>query len=112
MEVETLCFGGVFLLRGQEKFTASKGTMDGAMYRQVLDENLLPSARALKMGCGWVFQHENDPYHTAKATKEWIKKKHIKVLEWPTIKITDGSFLCQWTNVQNQQGIKYSPPSL
>ena len=33
------------------------------------------------MGCGWVFQHDNDPKHTAKATKEWLKKKHIKVLE-------------------------------
>ncbi len=22
--------------------------------------------------------------HTAKATKEWLKKKHIKVLEWPS----------------------------
>ncbi|KAK6307924.1 hypothetical protein J4Q44_G00211950 [Coregonus suidteri] len=60
------------------------GTMDGAMYRQILGENLLPSARALKMGRGWVFQHDNDPKHTAKATKEWLKKKHIKVLEWPS----------------------------
>ena len=81
MEVETLCFGGVFLLRGQDNFTAS---FDGAMYCQILGENLLPSARALKMGRGWVFQHDNDPKHTAKATKEWLKKKHIKVLEWPS----------------------------
>ncbi len=44
----------------------------------------LKPVRALKMGCGWVFQHDNDPKHTAKATKEWHKKKHIKVLEWPS----------------------------
>ncbi len=36
------------------------------------------------MGRGWVFQHDNDPKHTAKATKEWLKKKHIKVMEWPS----------------------------
>ena len=36
------------------------------------------------MGRGWVFQHDNDPKHTPKATKEWLKKKHIKVLEWPS----------------------------
>jgi len=36
----------------------------------------------LKTGRGWVFQHDNDPKHKAKATKEWLKKKHIKVLEW------------------------------
>ena len=39
---------------------------------------------ALKMSCGWVFQHDNDPKHTAKATKEWLKKRHINVLEWPS----------------------------
>ena len=58
--------------------------MDGAMYRQILGENLLLSARALKMGRGWVFQHDNDPKHMAKATKEWLKMKHIKFLEGPT----------------------------
>ncbi len=31
-----------------------------------------------------VFQHDNDPKHTANATNEWLKKKHIKVLEWPS----------------------------
>ncbi len=32
MELETLCFGGVFLLRGQDSYTASKGRW--TMYRQ------------------------------------------------------------------------------
>ncbi len=70
MEVETLCFGGVFLLRGQDTCTASLGRWTGP-------------CRALQMGRGLVFQHDNDPKHTAKATKVWLKKKHIKVLEWP-----------------------------
>ncbi len=51
--------------------------MDGAMYHKILDENLLPSARTR------VFQHDNDPKHTAKAAKEWLKKPHNKVLEGP-----------------------------
>ncbi|KAK3556486.1 hypothetical protein QTP70_008323 [Hemibagrus guttatus] len=41
-------------------------------------------ARALKMKRGWVFQHDNDPKHTARAMKEWLRKKHFKVLEWPS----------------------------
>ncbi len=49
-----------------------------------LSENLLPSARALKMKHGWVFQHDNNPKHTARATKKWFRKKHFKVLEWPS----------------------------
>ncbi len=81
MEVETLCFGGVFLLRGQDNCTASKGRWTGPC---TVRARALKPARALKMGRGWVFQHDNDPKHTAKATKEWLKKKHIKVLEWPS----------------------------
>ena len=53
------------------------------VYGEILSENLLPSARALKMKRGWVFQHDNDPKHIARATKEWLRKKHFKVLQWP-----------------------------
>ncbi len=66
---------GVFLLRGQDNCTASKGQWTGPCTIK---------ARALKMGRGWVFQHDNDPKHMANSTKEWLKKKHIKVLEWPS----------------------------
>ncbi|KAI4893024.1 hypothetical protein NFI96_034245 [Prochilodus magdalenae] len=33
------------------------------MYCKILGNNLLPSLRALKMGRGWVFQHDNDLKH-------------------------------------------------
>ncbi len=63
------------LLRGQDNCTALKGLWTGPCTVR---------ARALKMGHGWVFQHDNDPKYKAKATKEWVKKKHINVLEWPS----------------------------
>lgn len=50
--------------------------MDG----RILSENLLPSTRRLKMDNGWVFQQDNDPKHSAKATKEW-QKKHVKLMD-------------------------------
>ena len=73
-----------FSAKGTGRRHHIQGRMNGAMYLEILGDNLLPSVRALKMSCGWVFQHDNDPKHTAKATKEWLKKKHIKVLEWPS----------------------------
>ena len=75
---------GCFSAKGTGRLHHIDGKMDGAMYRKILSDNLLPSARALKMGRGWVFQQDNDPKHTAKATKEWLKRKHIKVMEWPS----------------------------
>ena len=74
---------GRFSAKGTAQLLRIEGRMNGAMYWEILGDNLLPSVRALKTGRGWVFQHDNDPKHTAKATKEWLKKKHIKVLEWP-----------------------------
>ena len=58
--------------------------MDGAMYREILGNNLLPSVGPLKMGHGWVFQHDNDLKQSARATKKWLHKKHFKVLVWPS----------------------------
>ncbi|KAK3551582.1 hypothetical protein QTP70_019782, partial [Hemibagrus guttatus] len=75
---------GCFSAKGPGRLIRVKERMNGAMYREILSKNLLPSARALKMKRGWVFQHDNDPKHTAWATKEWLRKKHFKVLEWPS----------------------------
>ncbi|KAK3532436.1 hypothetical protein QTP86_018078 [Hemibagrus guttatus] len=75
---------GCFSAKGPGRLIRVKERMNGAIYHEILSKNFLPSARALKMKRGWVFQHDNDPKHTARATKEWLCKKHFKVLEWPS----------------------------
>ncbi|KAI2647697.1 Transposable element Tcb1 transposase [Labeo rohita] len=59
---------GCFSAKGPGRLIRVKERMNGAMYRQILSENLLPSARALKMKRGWVFQHDNDLKHTPRIT--------------------------------------------
>ncbi len=76
---ENIMLWGAFLQRGPDDCTVLRGGWMGPC-----TNNLLPSVRALKMGRGWVFQHDNDPKHTARATKERLRKKHFKVLEWPS----------------------------
>ncbi|MGH0119912.1 UNVERIFIED_CONTAM: hypothetical protein FKN15_059840 [Acipenser sinensis] len=58
--------------------------MDEAKYRQILEENLLQSAKDLRLGRRFTLQQDNDPKHTAKATLEWLKNKKVNVLEWPS----------------------------
>ena len=53
-------------------------------FRRILDENLLKSAMNLKLGRRFTFHQDNDPNHKAKATLEWLNKKKINVLEWPS----------------------------
>ncbi len=71
---------GCFSAKGTGRLHHIEGPMDGAMYRKILDKNLLPSVRTLKMCRGWVFQHDNDPKHATKASKEWLKKKSFQDL--------------------------------
>ena len=54
-------------------------------YRKILEENLLQSAKDLRLWRRFTFQQNNDPKHTAKATPEWLQNKNVKVLEWPSL---------------------------
>ena len=56
--------------------------MNGAKYRQILEENLLQTAKDLALQQRFTFQQDNYPKHTAKATLEWLQNKNVKVLEW------------------------------
>uniref|UniRef100_A0AAZ3NQ26 Tc1-like transposase DDE domain-containing protein n=1 Tax=Oncorhynchus tshawytscha TaxID=74940 RepID=A0AAZ3NQ26_ONCTS len=69
---------------GTGKMVKIDGKMDGAKYRTILEENLMESAKDLRLGQRFVFQQDNDPKHKAKSTMEWFKNKHIQVLEWPS----------------------------
>ena len=75
--------GLLFTSRGC-KLVRIELTMDSAMYRRILYENLLEPAINLKLGRRFTFQQDNDLNHKAKATQEWLNKKKIYVLEWPS----------------------------
>ena len=74
----------IFHLRGLGKLVRIEGMMDGAIFSEILEGILFQSSRNLKLGRRFTFQQDNDPKHTAKVTLEWIKGKHLNVLEWPS----------------------------
>uniref|UniRef100_A0AAZ3QMN3 Tc1-like transposase DDE domain-containing protein n=1 Tax=Oncorhynchus tshawytscha TaxID=74940 RepID=A0AAZ3QMN3_ONCTS len=58
--------------------------MNGAKYREILDEDLLQSAQDLRLGKRFTFQQDNNPKHTAKTMHELLWSKSLNVLEWPS----------------------------
>ncbi|CAB1453526.1 unnamed protein product [Pleuronectes platessa] len=44
----------------------------------------MQSAKDLRLGRRFIFQQDNDPKHTARATKEWFGLKNVNVLKWPS----------------------------
>ena len=69
---------GCFTSAGAGKLVRIEGMMDGAKYREILFQ----SSRDLRLGRRFTFHQNNDPKHTAKATLDWFKGKHLNVLEW------------------------------
>ncbi|KAI3360341.1 hypothetical protein L3Q82_014656 [Scortum barcoo] len=61
---------GMFFSGRNWETSQDRGKMNAAMYRDILDENLLQSALDLRLGRRFIFQQDNDPKHTAKITKE------------------------------------------
>ena len=75
---------GCFSAAGTGRLVRIEGKMNGAKYREILDENLLQSILDLRLGRRFTFQQDNDPKHTAKTTQEWLCDKSVNVLEWPS----------------------------
>ncbi|KAK3570405.1 hypothetical protein QTP86_019286 [Hemibagrus guttatus] len=71
-------------LEGPGRLAVINGTMNSAVYQNILKENVRPSVCDLKLKQTWVLQQDNDPKHTSKSTSEWLKKNKMKTLEWPS----------------------------
>jgi hypothetical protein len=50
-----------FSVAGTERLARTEGKMNGAKYREILDENLLHSAQDLRLGRRFTFQLDHDP---------------------------------------------------
>ena len=65
------------------KLVRIEGKMNGATYREILDQNLLQSAQDLRQGQRFTFQQVINPKHTVKTTQDWLRDQSLNVLEWP-----------------------------
>lgn len=83
---------GSFYANGTGRLIHIKEKMNGAMYHEILVKTSFLSTleRALKVKSGRIFQHDNDPRHSAWVKKEWPIKKHLRVLEWPSQSLMDN----------------------
>ena len=75
---------GCFSAAGTGRLVKIEGKMNGAKYREILDENLLQSPQDLRLGRRFTFQQGNDPKHRAKRMQGWLRDKFLNILERPS----------------------------
>ena len=72
-----------FAWNGVGNLVFIEGNMTGELYKNILDENLFQSSKKLQLGSGMVFQHDNNPKHTARIVKHWLDENQFECLVWP-----------------------------
>ena len=70
-----------FSAAGTGRLVRIKEKLNRAMYREILDENLLQSAQEVILEQRFTFQQDIYPMHTAQTTQEWLRDKSLNVLE-------------------------------
>ncbi len=60
-----------------------KSTVNAAIYQEILEHFMLPSADKLHGDADFIFQQDLAPSHTAKGTKSWFNDHGLTVLDWP-----------------------------
>uniref|UniRef100_A0A3P8TY65 Transposase Tc1-like domain-containing protein n=1 Tax=Amphiprion percula TaxID=161767 RepID=A0A3P8TY65_AMPPE len=75
---------GCFSAAGTGRLVAIEGKMNAVKYRDILEENLFLSPLDLRLDQRFTFQQDNDPKHTAKITKEWLRNNSVTILDWPS----------------------------
>lgn len=74
---------GCFCTSGVGNLYWIRDTLDAKSYLNILNTQLLSSIYRLFPDRNVIFQQDNDPKHTAKVTKEWIRAHQIEILDWP-----------------------------
>ncbi len=59
-----------------------KSKVNAAIYQEILEHFVLPSAGKLYGDADFIFQQDLAPAHTAKGTKSWFNDHGVTVLDW------------------------------
>ncbi|CAG8593925.1 27316_t:CDS:2 [Gigaspora margarita] len=76
-----LAWGG-FWKKSQTSLFCFQRRMNGQFYVEILEKHF-PEIRSM-LGNRWEFQHDNDPKHTSRVAKAFLRENAPEVIDWPS----------------------------
>ena len=74
---------GAMSAKGRGRLYKVDGKLNAQQYLGILQNVMLPSMQDAFGDAGGIFMQDNDPKHTARATKQWLQENNVAVMEWP-----------------------------
>lgn len=92
---------GCFSYHGVGPIFWIKGNMDQHIYRDILQNTMLPHADE-NMPLNWIFMQDNDPKHTSKLVQNWLQSNRIQILDWPAQSPDLNPIENLWTDIKKE----------
>ena len=73
---------GVFLLK--KKISLVEGRMNAKGYQDLISNHVDDISESFGYD-EWIFKQDNAPFHSAKTTHGWFKRRKIEVMSWPSL---------------------------
>jgi transposase len=73
---------GWFFLLWKNRIILIEENLNAIRYQQILNDFLLIVGQRIG-GDSWILVQDNAPCHRAAATKQWLHRKNVKVLNFP-----------------------------
>jgi transposase len=90
-----------------------EGKLTGARYREILKNHMAPFLRKLKKEnkMNYIFQQDNDPKHTSKVAKKYLKNTNVVMLDWPSVSPDLNPIENVWKHLKDKLAESYEKAS-
>ena len=108
---ENIMVWGCMRWNGVGHLAEVEGRMNADQYVAILEEHMLPSLEESGISEEEVIvQQDNDPKHTSKKAKKWMKDNNITLLNWPAQSLDISPIEHQWVHLKKELTKYPTPP--